>query len=51
MKTKRSWDIPQLRKYGTVEQLTELQYSDLHKFEQFISDGSAFGLFASIKGL
>jgi hypothetical protein len=51
MKIKRSWDTPQLRKYGTVEQLTELQYADLHKFEQFIFNGSAFELFASMGGL
>jgi hypothetical protein len=52
MKIKKSWDVPQLLKYGTVEQLTEIQYVDLNKLEQFaLSGGTAFGLFASLEGL
>jgi hypothetical protein len=52
MKTKKSWYFPQLIKYGTVEQLTEIQYSDLQKMNQFIVNGSnMFGLFASLEGL
>lgn len=51
MKTKKSWDVPQLVKYGTVEQLTEMPYSDLQQINQFIMDGSKFGLFASLEGL
>jgi hypothetical protein len=52
MKTKKSWYFPQLIKYGTVEQLTEIQYSDLQKMNQFIVNGSSmFGLFASLEGL
>jgi hypothetical protein len=51
MKTKRSWHFPQLIKYGTVEQLTEMQYSDFQKMNEFIEQGHAFGLFASLAGL
>jgi hypothetical protein len=51
MKTKKSWYFPQLIKYGTVEQLTEMQYSDLQQIHQFIEKGTVFGLFASLNGL
>jgi hypothetical protein len=52
MKIKKSWYFPQLIKYGTVEQLTEMQYTDLQQVNQFILNGSnMFGLFASLDGL
>jgi hypothetical protein len=53
MKTKKSWDVPQLTKYGTVEQLTEMPYTDVQQINQFVLNGSAnaFGLFASLAGL
>jgi hypothetical protein len=52
MKTKKSWDVPQLVKYGTVEQLTEMPYSDMQQINQFIlNDPTVFGLFASLEGL
>ncbi|MGB8700113.1 MAG: hypothetical protein WCD18_11910 [Thermosynechococcaceae cyanobacterium] len=51
MSAKKTWDAPQLVKYGTVEQLTELQYSDLQQLNQFVLNGAAFGLFASLDGL
>jgi hypothetical protein len=51
MNNKKVWDSPQLVKYGTVEQLTELQYSDLQQLNQFVLKDAAFGLFASFEGL
>jgi hypothetical protein len=51
MNIKKVWDSPQLVKYGTVEQLTELQYSDLQQLNQFVLKDAAFGLFASFTGL
>lgn len=53
MKTKKSWDVPQLIKYGTVEQLTEMPYTDMQQINQFVLNGSSnvFGLFASLSGL
>ena len=53
MKTKKSWDVPQLIKYGTVEQLTEMPYTDMQQINQFVlnGDSNVFGLFASLSGL
>jgi hypothetical protein len=51
MNTKKAWNSPQLVKYGTVEQLTELQYTDLQQLNQFVLKDAAFGLFASFEGL
>ncbi|WP_404785072.1 hypothetical protein [Altericista sp. CCNU0014] len=52
MKTKKSWDVPQLIKYGTVEQLTEMPYSDLQQINQFVQNSViTFGMFASLEGL
>jgi hypothetical protein len=51
MNIKKAWNSPHLIKYGTVEQLTELQYSDLQQLNQFALKDVAFGLFASFEGL
>jgi hypothetical protein len=51
MNTKKAWNSPQLVQYGTVEQLTELQYTDLQQLNQFVLKDAAFGLFASFAGL
>lgn len=51
MNSKKAWNSPQLTKYGTVEHLTELQYSDLQQLNQFVLKDTAFGLFASFTGL
>lgn len=51
MKLKKSWHVPQLLRYGTVEQLTEFPYSDLQQLNQFVLNDTVFGLFASLEGL
>jgi hypothetical protein len=52
MSNKKSWQVPSLMKYGTVEQLTELSSSEIQQLHQLIVNGAgAMGLFASMNAL
>jgi hypothetical protein len=52
MNSKKSWQAPNLMKYGTVEQLTELSSSEIQQFHRLVMNGAgAMGLFASLNGL
>jgi hypothetical protein len=51
MNSKKTWNSPHLIKYGTVEQLTEFENSDLQRLNQFVLKDATFGLFASFAGL
>jgi hypothetical protein len=51
MSNKKSWQTPNLMKYGTIEQLTELSSSDIQQINSLIMNGAgAIGLFASAQG-
>jgi hypothetical protein len=52
MSNKKSWQTPNLMKYGTVEQLTELSSSEIQQLNRLIMDGAgAIGLFSSLYGM
>jgi hypothetical protein len=52
MSNRKSWQTPNLMKYGTVEQLTELSSSEMQQLNRLIMNGAgAIGLFASLDGL
>jgi hypothetical protein len=52
MNDKKSWQAPNLMKYGTVEQLTELSSSEIQQFHRLVMNGAgAMGLFASFNAM
>ncbi len=52
MSNKKIWQAPNLLKYGTIEQLTELSSSDLQQINTLIMNGAgAIGLFSSLQGM
>jgi hypothetical protein len=49
---KKSWNVPKLFNYGTVEAMTEVLASDLQQINKFTDNGFAsFDLFASLEGI
>jgi hypothetical protein len=51
MSIKKTWAAPILVKYGSIEQLTQLNYADLHQISQTFLPEQALGLLASLGGL
>jgi hypothetical protein len=48
MSIKKTWAAPILVKYGSIEQLTQLNYADLHQISQSFLPEQALGLLASL---
>jgi hypothetical protein len=48
MSIKKTWAAPILVKYGSIEQLTQLNYTDLHQISQSFLPEQALGLLASL---
>lgn len=46
---KKNWEKPQLRSFGTIESVTQVQLNEMVKLGEFIVPGDGLGLFASLR--
>ena len=46
---KKNWEKPQLKSFGTIESVTQVQIDEVVKLGEFVVPGDNLGLFASMQ--